>query len=97
VQGIPSGILEEDCQLLIESILEQIKNENANFTALRNEKIAQAMANKTGNKYTQKKLSNEEMNAMIGQLFASSNPNFSPNGEEISKLLTEDKLINLFS
>ena len=97
VQGIPSGILEDDCQLLLEGILEQIKNENADFTSHRNEKIAQAMANKTASKYTQKKLSNEEMNAMIGQLFASSNPNFSPNGEEISKLLTEDYLINLFS
>ena len=63
----------------------------------RNEKIAQAMANKTASKYTQKKLSNEEMNALIGQLFASSNPNFSPNGEEISKLMTEDYLIKLFS
>ena len=27
VEGIPSGVLEEDCQLLIEGILEQIKNE----------------------------------------------------------------------
>ena len=97
VHGIPSGILEEDCQLLIEGILEQIKNENVDFTSPRNEKIAQAMANKTASKYLQKKLSNEEMNALIGQLFASSNPNFSPNGEEISKLLTEDYLINLFS
>jgi DNA mismatch repair protein MutL len=97
VQGIPSGILEEDCQLIIEGILEQIKNENTDFTSHRNEKIAQAMANKTASKYTQKKLSNEEMNALIGQLFASSNPNFSPNGEEISKLMTEDYLINLFS
>ncbi len=97
VQGIPSGIIEEDCQLIIEGILEQIKNENTDFTSHRNEKIAQAMANKTASKYTQKKLSNEEMNALIGQLFASSNPNFSPNGEEISKLMTEDYLINLFS
>jgi DNA mismatch repair protein MutL len=97
VHGIPSGILEEDCQLVIEGILEQIKNENVDFASPRNEKIAQAMANKTASKYTQKKLSNEEMNALIGQLFASSNPNFSPNGEEISKLLTEDYLINLFS
>ena len=97
VQGIPSGILEEDCQLIIEGILEQIKNENTDFTSHRNEKIAQAMANKTASKYTQKKLSHEEMNALIGQLFASSNPNFSPNGEEISKLMTEDYLINLFS
>ena len=97
VEGIPSGVLEEDCQLLIEGILEQIKNENADFASIRNEKIAQAMANKTASKYTQKKRSNEEMNAMIGQLFASSNPNFSPNGEEISKLLTEDYFINLFS
>ncbi|NBW03048.1 MAG: DNA mismatch repair endonuclease MutL [Cytophagia bacterium] len=97
VQGIPSGVLEEDCQLLIESILEQIKNENVDFASHRNEKIAQAMANKTASKFTQKKLSYEEMNALIGQLFASSNPNFSPNGEEISKLLTEDYLIHLFS
>lgn len=97
VQGIPSGILEEDCQLLIEGILEQIKNENVDFTSPRNEKIAQAMANKTASKYTQKKLSNEEMNALIGQLFASSNSNISPNGEEISKLMTEDYLIKLFS
>jgi len=97
VEGIPSGVLEEDCQLLIEGILEQIKNENTDFNSHRNEKIAQAMANKTASKYTQKKRSNEEMNAMIGQLFASSNPNFSPNGEEISKLLTEDYFINLFS
>ena len=97
VQGIPSGILEEECQLIIEGILEQIKNENTDFTSHRNEKIAQAMANKTASKYTQKKLSNEEMNALIGQLFASSNPNFSPNGEEISKLMTEDYLIKLFS
>jgi DNA mismatch repair protein MutL len=97
VEGIPSGVLEDDCQLLIEGILEQIKNENADFASHRNEKIAQAMANKTASKYTQKKRSNEEMNAMIGQLFASSNPNFSPNGEEISKLLTEDYFINLFS
>lgn len=97
VQGIPSGILEEECQLIIEGILEQIKNENTDFTSHRNEKIAQAMANKTASKFTQKKLSNEEMNALIGQLFASSNPNFSPNGEEISKLMTEDYLIKLFS
>jgi len=97
VQGIPSGILEEDCQLIIEGILEQIKNENTDFTSHRNEKIAQALANKTASKYTQKKLSHEEMNALIGQLFASSNPNFSPNGEEISKLMTEDYLIHLFS
>ena len=97
VQGIPSGILEEDCQLIIDGILEQIKNENTDFTSHRNEKIAQAMANKTAVKYTQKKLNNEELNALIGQLFASSNPNFSPNGEEISKMLTEDYLIKLFS
>jgi DNA mismatch repair protein MutL len=97
VQGIPSGILEEDCQLIIDGILEQIKNENVDFASHRYEKIAQAMAIKTAGKYTQKKLSNEEMNALIGQLFASSNPNFSPNGEEISKLMTENYLIDLFS
>lgn len=97
VAGIPAGIGEEDGQILLEGILEQIKNSSGDLIGHRHEKIAQAMSSRTAIKYTNKKLSNEEMNALVGQLFASSNPNFSPNGEEISRLLPADYLEKLFS
>lgn len=97
VAGIPAGIGEEDGQILLEGILEQIKNSSGDLIGHRHEKIAQAMISRTAIKYTNKKLSNEEMNALVGQLFASSNPNFSPNGEEISRLLPADYLEKLFS
>ncbi len=97
VEGIPAGIGEEDGKMLLEGILEQIKNASDDLIGHRHEKIAQAMSNRTATKYTSKKLTNEEMNALIGQLFASSNSNFSPNGEEICRLLPADYLAKLFS
>ena len=75
----------------------QLKNEASDLTAHRHEKIAKAMANRSAARFQQRKLNPEEMNSLIGQLFASSNPNYSPNGEEISQLLPEMSLKNLFS
>ena len=97
ILGIPAGLGEEDGQILLEGILEQLKNESSDLTAHRHEKIAKAMANRSAARFQQRKLNPEEMNSLIGQLFASSNPNYSPNGEEISQLLPEMSLKNLFS
>ena len=97
ILGIPAGLGEEDGHALVEGILEQLKNESSDLTAHRHEKIAKAMANRSAIRYQNRKLNSEEMNALIGQLFASSNPNYSPNGEEISQLLPEMSLENLFS
>jgi len=97
ILGIPAGLGEEDGQILLEGILEQLKNEASDLTAHRHEKIAKAMANRSAARFQQRKLNPEEMNSLIGQLFASSNPNYSPNGEEISQLLPEMSLKNLFS
>jgi len=82
---------------LLEGILEQLKHEASDLTAHRHEKIAKAMANRSAARFQQRKLNPEEMNSLIGQLFASSNPIYSPNGEEISQLLPEMSLKNLFS
>ncbi|MHA8051585.1 DNA mismatch repair endonuclease MutL [Aquirufa sp. ROCK-SH2] len=96
VQGVPAGLAEEDGQNLIEGILEQVKNESSEFHQHRIEKIAQAMANRSAIKFQQKRLNNEELRSLVEQLFSSTNPNFSPNGETISRKLGEEELKDIF-
>ncbi len=87
--GVPAEIGDEDGQNLLEGILEQLKHASADLTAHRAEKIAQTMANRFAARYHQRRLNELEMHSLIEQLFASSNPNSSPNGESISQVLNE--------
>ena len=89
IQGVPAGIGEEDGQNLLEGILEQIKNEASDLGQKHSEKIARILANRAAIRYQAKKLLSEEMSALVEQLFASTNPSYSPNGELISRQLNE--------
>lgn len=95
IVGVPAEIGDEDGQALLEGILEQLKHASTDLSAHRSEKIAQTLANRFAARYHQKKLNEMEVDALIEQLFASSNPNTSPNGESISQLLNEESLIQL--
>jgi DNA mismatch repair protein MutL len=95
ILGVPSEIGDEDGQALLEGILEQLKHASTDLSAHRAEKIAQTMANRSAARFHQKRLNEVEINALIEQLFASTNPNSSPNGEAISQVLNEESLIQL--
>ena len=95
IVGVPSEIGDEDGQVLLEGILEQLKHASSDLSAHRAEKIAQTMANRSAARFHQKRLNEFEINALIEQLFASTNPNSSPNGEAISQVLNEESLIQL--
>jgi len=95
IVGVPSEIGDEDGQVLLEGILEQLKHASTDLSAHRAEKIAQTMANRSAVRFHQKRLNDLEINALIEQLFASTNPNSSPNGEAISQVLNEESLIQL--
>lgn len=95
IVGVPAEIGDEDGQALLEGILEQLKHAATDLSAHRSEKIAQTLANRFAARYHQKKLNEMEVDALIEQLFASSNPNTSPNGESISQLLNDESLIQL--
>ena len=95
IVGVPAEIGDEDGQALLEGILEQLKHASTDLSAHRAEKIAQTMANRFAARYHQKRLNEWEVNALIEQLFASTNPNTSPNGEAISQLLTDESIIQL--
>jgi DNA mismatch repair protein MutL len=89
IQGVPAGIGEEDGQNLLEGILEQVKNEASDLGQNHSEKIARILANRAAIRFQSKKLLSEEMSGLVEQLFASSNPSYSPNGEIISRQLNE--------
>jgi DNA mismatch repair protein MutL len=95
IQGVPAGIGEEDGQNLLEGILEQVKNEASDLGQNHSEKIARILANRAAVRYQSKKLIAEEMSALVEQLFASSNPSYSPNGEIISRQLNETDISQL--
>ncbi|MEY3630932.1 MAG: hypothetical protein RL408_486 [Bacteroidota bacterium] len=92
IQGVPAGIGEEDGQNLLEGILEQVKNEASDLGQNHAEKIARILANRAAIRYQTKKLIAEEMSALVEQLFASTNPSYSPNGEIISRSLNEAEI-----
>jgi DNA mismatch repair protein MutL len=92
IQGVPAGIGEEDGQNLLEGILEQVKNEASDLGQNHSEKIARILANRAAIRFQSKKLISEEMSALVEQLFASSNPSYSPNGEIISRSLNEAEI-----
>lgn len=92
IQGVPAGIGEEDGQNLLEGILEQVKNEASDLGQNHSEKIARILANRAAIRFQSKKLLSEEMSGLVEQLFASSNPSYSPNGEIISRQLNEAEI-----
>jgi DNA mismatch repair protein MutL len=95
IVGVPAEIGDEDGQALLEGILEQLKHAATDLSAHRAEKIAQTMANRFAARFHQKRLNEWEVNGLIEQLFASTNPNTSPNGEAISQLLSDDSITQL--
>jgi DNA mismatch repair protein MutL len=92
IQGVPAGVGEEDGQNLLEGILEQVKNEASDLGQNHAEKIARILANRAAIRYQTRKLIAEEMSALVEQLFASTNPSYSPNGEIISRSLNEAEI-----
>ena len=92
ILGVPSTLQEENPQSIIEDLLEQLKHEVTDFKQVHQEKLARIIANRAAAKFHLKFLAQEEMQQLIERLFASSNPNVSPNGDLISKLMDKHML-----
>lgn len=92
ILGVPSTLHDEHPQSIIEDLIEQLKHEVSDFKQLHQEKIARIIANRAASKFHLKWLANEEMQQLVERLFASSNPNVSPNGDLISKLMDKHTL-----
>lgn len=90
VNSLPMDLAQEPAQGLIESLLEQFKLQ-AELKIDKKEKLLLSMAKKSAI-HRSKTLNNSEQLALIEQLFATSNPQYSPSGQAIMKIVSLEKL-----
>jgi len=96
VSGIPVDFENESAKQLIENVLSKYKESqlegDINFKEICAKAFANAKAIKKG-----VKLTIEEMNHLIDELFACQNPQVSPNGKKIIVTMTNDEITKKFN
>src|SRR5690606_40349474 len=96
INGIPADNAGRDEKSLFEGLIEQFKKNKSELSIDRRENMERSMAKRAAIKPGQK-LSTEEMRTIIDQLFACSNPNYSPHGKVIFYILGMDKIAGFFN
>ncbi|TDQ17382.1 DNA mismatch repair protein MutL [Algoriphagus boseongensis] len=81
IQGVPADVQVKNEKELFEGLLEQFKNFKSELSLDKRENLARSLARKSAIKKGQK-LNSQEMETLVGQLFASQNPNYSPAGNK---------------
>lgn len=95
IRGIPADLPEESEQDLFEELVEQLKQSYSDLKLNKPESLSRSLAKRFSVRYAVK-LSMVEIQTLINQLFASTDPNRTPGGEAIIVLLTMDKLGSIF-
>ncbi|MDI6400581.1 DNA mismatch repair endonuclease MutL [Balneolaceae bacterium ANBcel3] len=95
ILGVPSDIRLENEQHVLESVMEQYKNMSSSLSLSEKERVAFALANKAAISRS-KKLSEEEMEALVDQLFACEKPFKDPLGKATARSLSVEDLRALF-
>ncbi|MDR0603280.1 MAG: DNA mismatch repair endonuclease MutL [Bacteroidales bacterium] len=96
LNGVPADLLEDNAQETIEQLLESYKNNLISLKISKKNNLAHSFARSVGKKKN-KCLSEEEMQSLIGELFASEVPHTSPSGKKICITFKEIDLIRMFS
>jgi DNA mismatch repair protein MutL len=95
INGIPAGLEGKDIQSIVGDIIDCIKNKDANVKEILHENIALTLAKASAVGYGQQ-MTFEEMDHLVGQLFACSNPNYTPDGKRIVVVLTNEEIEKKF-
>ena len=81
IQGVPADVQPKNEKELFEGLLEQYKNFKSELSLDKKENLARSLAKRSSLKKGQK-LDPQEMETLVGQLFACQNPNYSPSGNK---------------
>ncbi len=95
IKGVPADITNENEQELFEGFLEQFKNYQSTLKVERESIVARSLAKRSAIR-AGTKLTSMEMNLLVDQLFASSNPNYTPDGRSTLVMLTLNKIKDFF-
>ena len=96
IQGIPADVRETNEKVLFEGLIEQFKWNKETLSIDKRENITRALAKRSSIKPGHL-LDQQEMNAMMDQLFACQQPNYAPDGKPTFVLLGLDKIANFFN
>ena len=95
VTGIPGDALNNNARELLEKILDNYKKNMLELNQDQRVTLAMAMASNLA-QGASKTLAQEEMEALVSQLFSSSMPDMAPSGKKIINILGTDDIEKLF-
>lgn len=95
ISGLPAGVRMGEKELF-EGLLEQFNRNQAELEVPLPEKLAMALAKRTAVK-SEQKLMTEEIEAIVSGLFASTKPNFSPDGRPTFFTFETSKIESYFT
>ena len=95
INGFPSFLDNQDGMVIFERLFAEYKNYDKGIKENLNEELAKTLARVSSIKLG-KILNEEEMRELIDGLFASPNPNFSPQGKKIINIINIDEIDKLF-
>ncbi|MFT5915895.1 MAG: DNA mismatch repair protein MutL [Flammeovirgaceae bacterium] len=95
VNGVPLSVADTDEQEMLEAFIEQLKMNKSEISLDRKNAVSKAMAKRIATQSV-KPLTEQEMKTLIEQIFASSNPNYSPSGKKIIALMPMGNIEGLF-
>lgn len=81
IRGVPADVQVKNEKELFEGLLEQFKNFRNELSLDKRENLARSISRRSSIKKGQK-LNSQEMETLVGQLFACQNPNYSPGGNK---------------
>jgi len=96
VYGIPAIVKNSDLKGLIEEILENYTDHSNEISLTLFERLARSVSKASSARFG-KYLEQEEMRELIDQLFGSNNPNYSPSGKPIVRILKIEEIENILN
>ena len=97
IEGIPALLSEGvDVLKILETIIEEVKNTGVDVSDSVHRIIANILSQSEATIRIKHNMSPEERNSLIAQLFASSNPNNTPDGRKIINTLTDATIDAMF-
>ncbi|HAA15337.1 MAG TPA: DNA mismatch repair endonuclease MutL [Cytophagales bacterium] len=95
INGFPADLPHGDGKRALEGLLEQFKQNQLELSLDRRENLARSLSKRTSLKVGQP-LTQEEMNHLIDQLFACTQPQYAPNGQRTFAIFDLQKIAGLF-
>lgn len=94
IRGVPTLTMGENEEELFANLLAQLRADTGRLKLDKIESMARSLARRSALHHTTR-LSATECRSLVGQLFVSTNPSYTPTGEPVMAMLTLDKIAGL--